>query len=111
MGKFIQGAILVLVFASIGVYGVIELRGPDGLPALKERWTEIRKLEEQNANLQRENDYRRERIKRLEGSASEQELEIRKQLKLLRPGETTFILPEQPKQPADQQSDPAPASK
>jgi cell division protein FtsB len=111
MGNLVRRTILLIVFALIGVYGVIELRGPDGLPALKERWAEIRKLEEENATLQRENDYRRERIKRLEGSASEQELEIRKQLKLLRPGETTFILPDQPKQPTDQQPDPLLESK
>ena len=99
MSNTVRRAILVIVFALIGAYGVVELRGPQGLPALKERWTEIRKLEEDNANLQRENDYRRERIKKLESSTSEQELEIRKNLKLLRPGETSFILPEQPKQP------------
>ena len=112
MNNTVRRAILVIVFALIGAYGVVELRSPQGLPALKERWTEIRKLEEENANLQRENDYRRERIKKLESSPSEQELEIRKKLKLLRPGETSFILPEQPKQPSDppvsaQPADPA----
>src|SRR5271154_6354028 len=103
MNNTVRRAILVIVFALIGAYGVVELRGPQGLPALKEKWTEIRKLEEENANLQRENDYRRERIKKLESSVSEQELEIRKKLKLLRPGETSFILPEHP--PADQSPD------
>jgi cell division protein FtsB len=111
MGKLLQGAVLIVVFALAGVYGFVELRGPQGIPALKERWTEIRKLEEENANLQRENNYRRDRIKRLEESSSEQELEIRKQLKLLRPGETTFILPEGSKQSTDQQADPQPQSK
>jgi cell division protein FtsB len=100
MRDIIRRVIFVIGFAAIGVYGLVELRSPEGIPALRDRWTEIRKLEEENANLQRENDYRRDRIKKLEGNASEQELEIRKQLKLLRPGETTFILPEQPK-PAD----------
>jgi cell division protein FtsB len=105
MSNSVRRAILVVVFTAIGLYGVVALRGPQGLPALKDRWTEIRKLEEDNANLQRENDYRRDRIKKLEGNASEQELEIRKKLKLLRPGETSFILPEQPKQPNQQQPD------
>jgi cell division protein FtsB len=108
MSNTVRRVIFVVVFALIGAYGLVELRGPDGLPALKQRWTEIRQLEEENANLQRENDYRRDRIKKLEGSASEQELEIRKQLKLLRPGETSFILPEQPKPPS---ADQPPASK
>jgi len=111
MSNTVRRAILVIVFALIGVYGLMELRGPQGLPALKDRWTEIRKLEEENANLQRENDYRRERIKKLEGSVSEQELEIRKKLKLLRPGETSFILPEQPKRDATPPSDQPPDSK
>jgi cell division protein FtsB len=87
-------------FVLIGVYGYLSLRGPQGVPALMDKWREIRRLEEDNASLQRENDYRRERIKKLQESPSEQELEIRKQLKLLRPGETSFILPEQPKQDA-----------
>jgi cell division protein FtsB len=99
MSNSVRRAIFLIGFALIGAYGFVELRSPQGIPALKQRWEEIRKLEEENANLQRENDYRRERIKKLEGNASEQELEIRKKLKLLRPGETSFILPEQPKPP------------
>lgn len=88
----------LIVCAIIGVYGYLALRGPQGIPALREKWREIRKVEEDNANLQRENQYRRDRIKKLQDSPSEQELEIRKNLKLLRPGETSFILPDQPKQ-------------
>ncbi len=99
MNTSVRRAIFLIVFALIGAYGLMELRSPQGIPALRQRWTEIRKLEEDNANLQRENNYRRERIKKLESSASEQELEIRKKLKLLRPGETSFILPPQPQQP------------
>src|SRR5271154_4862076 len=101
MSNTVRRALLLIVFALIGAYGLMELRGPQGIPALRQKWTEIRKLEEENASLQRENDYRRDRIKKLEGSTSEQELEIRKKLKLLRPGETSFILPEQPNQPSD----------
>jgi len=73
------------------------LRGPQGIQALIEKRREIRELQEQNASMARENERRRERILRLENSTSEQEMEIRKQLKLLRPGETTFILPDAPK--------------
>jgi len=105
----VRRALILIAFALVGAYGLVELRGPQGFPALKEKWNEIRQLEEDNANLQRENDYRRDRIKKLENSPSEQELEIRKKLKLLRPGETSFILPEQPKpeqpKPSDQPSD------
>lgn len=90
----------VLFLVAVGVlaaYGYFVLRGPQGLPALQEKRREIRQLEEDNANLQRENQYRRERIKKLEENPSTQELEIRKKLKLIRPGETSFILPEAPK--------------
>ncbi len=83
--------------AVIAAYGWIALRGPQGVPALLEKHREIRQLEEQNAEMARENERRREHIRRLKDSQSEQDMEIRKQLKLLRPGETTFILPDAPK--------------
>ncbi|HLH43760.1 MAG TPA: septum formation initiator family protein [Bryobacteraceae bacterium] len=86
-----------LAAAVLFAYGWVVLRGPQGLQALMERRREIRRLEERNASLERENQLRRERLKRLQDSPSEQEMEIRKQLKLLRPGETTFILPDAPK--------------
>lgn len=105
MKNAVRRTVFLLVVGVIGVYGYLVLRGPQGIPALREKWREIRTLEEDNANLQRENDYRRERIKKLESSPAEQELEIRKKLKLLRPGETSFILPPQPKQTPDRPAD------
>lgn len=93
MGK--KGAMVLL--AIVIAYAWIAVSGPQGLQALMEKRHEIRELEEQNATLTRENEHRRDRIRRLEDSPSEQEMEIRKQLKLLRPGETTFILPDGPK--------------
>ena len=81
----------------MGIYGWVALHGPQGAQALFEKRREIRRLQEQNASMDRENERRREHIRRLEQSPSEQDMEIRKQLKLLRPGETTFILPEAPK--------------
>jgi cell division protein FtsB len=98
MKTAVRRTVFLLVVALIGVYGFLVLRGPQGIPALREKWRQIRKLEEDNANLQRENEYRRDRIKKLAESPSTQEVEIRKKLKLARPGETSFILPEQPKQ-------------
>jgi len=82
----------VILLAS--AYGWMFLRGPQGFQSLIEKRREIRQLEERNANIRLENDRRKERIRRLEESRSEQEMEIRKQLKLQKPGETTFILPE-----------------
>jgi cell division protein FtsB len=93
MGK--KGAIVLL--AIVIAYAWIAVSGPQGLQALLAKRREIRDLQEQNAAMTREIEHRRDRIRRLEDSPSEQEMEIRKQLKLLKPGETEFILPDGPK--------------
>ena len=89
-------------------YGAVALRGPRGIPALLEKRREIRQLEEQNAAVAADIERRKERIERLQHNGAEQEMEIRKQLKLLRPGETTFILPDAPKGDAPKADEPAP---
>src|SRR5579864_4161053 len=99
------GKLALVLLAIVIAYAWIAVSGPQGLQALLEKRREIRLLQEQNAVLTHEIEHRRDRIRRLEDSRSEQEMEIRKQLKLLRPGETTFILPDGPKEP-----DPAPAA-
>jgi cell division protein FtsB len=81
----------------VAICALIAIRGPQGIPALMEKRNEIRVLQEQNADLQKENERKRDRISRLKTSGAEQELEIRNRLKLLRKGETSFILPDQPK--------------
>jgi cell division protein FtsB len=95
------GFVVVVILAT--AYGWMFLRGPQGLQTLIEKRREIRQLEERNDGMRRENERRKERIRRLQESRSEQEMEIRKQLKLQRPGETTFILPE-----SEQKDKPAP---
>jgi cell division protein FtsB len=87
----------IVVVGVVVIYGLVALRGPQGVSALLEKRREVRTLEEQNAAQAAENERRRERIHRLEQNSTEQEMEIRKQLKLLRPGETTFILEDPPK--------------
>ena len=88
---------LVLAAAFIAAYGWMALRGPQGIQALADKHRQIRQLQEQNAAMALDNERRREHIRLLKESPSEQDREIRKQLKLLRPGETTFILPDAPK--------------
>jgi cell division protein FtsB len=90
--------LFLIAFILIAAYGYVALQGPQGIPALQDKRREIRKLEEDNASLQSEIQYRRDRIKKLEQNPAEQELEVRKNLKLLRPGETSFILPDRPQQ-------------
>ncbi len=94
MTTTLRRAAYSLALAIMAAYGYIALSGPRGIPALRMRWNEIRQLEEQNANLQRDNEYKKQRIERLKNDPAEQELEIRRRLKVQRPGETTFILPE-----------------
>ena len=86
------GYVVALLLFAVGLVTVV--RGPQGLRALEERRKEIRALQEDNADITRENEQKRNRIKRLGNSLSEQELVIRERLKLVRPGETSFILPD-----------------
>jgi cell division protein FtsB len=90
--------------AGLTAYATIMLRGPQGLSALAEKQREVRELQEKNANLMRDNEAKRQRIERLKHDRSAQEIEIRKRLKLQRPGETSFVLPDQPNTPASPDS-------
>jgi cell division protein FtsB len=97
MNPVVKRLIYLAALVSMAVYGYIALTGPQGIPALRAKWNEIHQLEEQNANLQRENQVRKERLERLKNNPAEQDLEIRRRLKVQKPGETSFILPETPK--------------
>lgn len=89
----------VIAFSMIGVCGLVAVRGPQGIPMLMEKRREIESLQVQNADLAKENDMKKSRLDRLRRSQAEQDKEIRERLKLLRPGEKTFILPEGSKEP------------
>ena len=84
-------AVAILIVAT---YAFFTLRGPQGIPALIQKQHEVRELEKENGELAREIESRRDRIQRLRDDESEQELEIRQRLKLVRPGEKVFILQE-----------------
>jgi cell division protein FtsB len=91
--------------AGLAAYATIMLRGPHGLSALSEKRHEIRTLEEQNANLTRDIDAKKQRIQRLINDPSTQEVEVQKRLGRVHPGDTEFKVPGQhnapvaPKQP------------
>lgn len=84
----------VVVVVLAAAYFWIAFRGPRGVPALLEKRLEIEMLQERNANLVQEIEARKDRIRRLEHDRSEQDRVIRERLKLQRPGETTFKLPD-----------------
>lgn len=83
--------------ALLGVYGFFTLRGPQGISALMEKRNQIRRLEEENAAMARDNEYKRERIRKLGESTSQLQIEIRDKTKKILPGEMEFVLPETPK--------------
>jgi cell division protein FtsB len=66
------------------------LRGPQGLRALAERRQEIRKLEEQNANLMRDIQQKKDRIERLKHDPGTQEMVVEGYLGKVHPGDTQF---------------------
>lgn len=76
----------------VGVYLYVTLRSPQGISAVVEKQREIRGLQQQNADLEREIQQKRERIRRLKEDRNEQEMEIRRRYHLLKEGETSFIL-------------------
>jgi len=79
-------------FLVVIAYAVITLRGPKGIPALMTRRQQIEQLEKRNAMLALENERLREHIQRLADNPSQQELEIRQRLKMVKPGEKVYLL-------------------
>ena len=96
MNLVVRRILLSGAFIVLGAYGYFTLRGPQGIPALMEKRQSIRQLEEQNANLARENELRTQRLQKLESSPSEQEKVIREKLKKLQKDDTEFVLPGAP---------------
>ncbi|MCC6858667.1 MAG: septum formation initiator family protein [Bryobacterales bacterium] len=90
---------VVLILCAF-VYAFFTLRGPQGIPGWLEKRAELRRLERENTELTREIQAKRERIERLRNGLGEQEMEIRRRLKLVRPNEKVYVLPEQDRQAA-----------
>jgi len=88
---------MIAGLALASVYVFATLRGEHGIPALLEKRSEVRRLQEQNAHIQSENARLREGNTRLKTSQDRQEEEIRNQLRKQREGETTIILDDAPK--------------
>ena len=81
---------------ALAAYAMIMLRGPQGLSALEEKRHEIRVLEEENADLQRDLDAKRHRIERLKDDPTTQEVEVGKRLGRIHAGTMQFKIPGQP---------------
>jgi cell division protein FtsB len=81
----------------IAGYAVVALEGPQGVPGLIEKRKQVQELEKRNAALAREIEQKRARIGRLRDNETDQELEIRQRLKLVKPDEKVFMLQDQEK--------------
>jgi cell division protein FtsB len=79
----------------LGAYATIMLRGPQGISAWTEKRHAIQSLEEQNANLQRDIDAKKDRIERLKNDPMTQELELEK-LGLVHKDDMQFKIAGQP---------------
>ena len=90
-----KAAFSVVVLCGVA-YGFVSLQGPNGISALLERRREIRRIETENTELERQISLRRQRIQKLESDPEEQEKEIRKRFKLAPPDEKVFVLDGQP---------------
>jgi cell division protein FtsB len=76
----------------VASYALVTLSGPKGIPALIAKRRQIDQMEKRNATLAQENERLREHIQRLADNPTQQELEIRERLKLVRPGEKVYML-------------------
>jgi cell division protein FtsB len=88
----VKTAYALIVLCGI-IYAFIVLQGPNGIPGMFEKRRLVHEYEISNQQLQREIEQKEERIRRLENDPAEQELEIRQRMKLVRPGETIYVLP------------------
>lgn len=77
-------------------YGVMELRGPNGISALMAKRQQIRQIEKENESLHREVESTRQQVEELKNNPEKQDLEIRKGLGLMKPGEKTYIMQDAP---------------
>lgn len=76
LGSYLRPLAAVAALAGLAAYATIMLRGPQGLSALSEKRQEIRSLEEENANLQRDIEAKKQRIQKLKTDPSTQEVEL-----------------------------------
>jgi cell division protein FtsB len=95
MHPLIQKAGLFLCFAGMATYAYVTFQGPHGIPALTEKRRQITALQEENATLAADNRRLATWVDKLGKDKSAQRIKVRERLKLLQPGETQFILPDQ----------------
>ena len=84
------GALLALALALVFAFRV-----PQSLANLKTKHETMRRLQQENADIEGDIARMKDHVRKLEKDRAAQELEVRKQLGYQRQGETTIILPDQ----------------
>jgi len=87
--RYLRPLAVLAGLAGLVAYATIMIRGPQGISAFQEKRREIRALEEENANLARDIEAKKQRIEKLKNDPATQELELEK-LGLLHPHDTQF---------------------
>ena len=87
--RYLRPIAALAALIGLAAYATIMLRGPHGISAWAEKRQEIRALQEQNANLQRDINAKKERIEKLKNDPATQELELEK-LGLVHKDDTQF---------------------
>ncbi len=84
-------------FVALVVLLFFGLRVPEAIATLRQKHESIRQLQKQNADLEKSLSEKRDRVRKLRDSRSEQEMEIRRHLRYQREGETSIYVPDQKK--------------
>lgn len=97
--SFLRPVFIIFGLIALAAYATIMFRGPQGLAALQEKQNAAHRLEVENANMRKQNSELQQRINRLEHDPDAQETVVRQRTGKTRPGDTSFVIPEQPKKP------------
>jgi cell division protein FtsB len=86
--------VYALAALTLASYAILALAGPRGIAAWRDKERQSRTQEKRNAELARENEQSRERIRRLAADPAEQERVVKERLKLVHPGDKVYVLPD-----------------
>ena len=85
--------------AVLAAYAGVALFGPQGFFTLRDRYQEIRRLERENAEIERGNKDLKALIVKVRDSRSHQEVLVKDKLKYTHENETQFVLPDSSSKP------------
>ena len=91
---------IVAATAVLAGYASVAMFGPQGFFSLRERYQEIRRVERENAEIEKSNKDLRAIIGKVRDSRSHQEVLVKDRLKYTHENETQFVLPDSAAKPS-----------